>query len=74
MVLLSGSRMVTILDCQVFTSHRRHIDQIYINASGQSEDILSVVSPTSTTSLAKECLSEPNLVPEGLTSSEDLVV
>lgn len=66
------NRMITILDSQDLTNHRRYVDQVQFNVSGQSELIPSVVSRTNTTGSYIESRSEPNEVREGPAVTEDL--
>ncbi|KER29820.1 hypothetical protein T265_03616 [Opisthorchis viverrini] len=64
----NGKRMVTILDLDDLSCHRRHIDQIEFNNTGQSANCTPPVSNTNESFVDDLMVSEQNVVSEERTT------
>ncbi|KER29538.1 hypothetical protein T265_03840 [Opisthorchis viverrini] len=67
----NGKRMVTILDLDDLSCHRRHIDQVEFNTRGQSVNGTPAVSNTNESFVDDLVVSEQNAVSEERTTCED---
>ncbi|GAA48600.1 hypothetical protein CLF_101801 [Clonorchis sinensis] len=69
----NGKRMVTILDLDDLSCHRRHIDQVEFNTKGQSVNGTPAVSNTNESFADDLMASEKNVSEEHTTSEESEV-
>ncbi|KAG5449741.1 hypothetical protein CSKR_108274 [Clonorchis sinensis] len=69
----TGKRMVTILDLDDLSCHRRHIDQVEFNTSGQSVNGTPAVSNTNESFVDDLMVSEQNVSEEHTTFEESEV-
>lgn len=61
----NGNRMVTILDLEDLSTHRRHVDQVEFNVRGQCDSNSSVASNSN------DSILDDDTMPEARTISEE---
>lgn len=74
MLTHDGNPMVTEVDSHYLVNHRRHVDQIQLNTSGESKNMSTVISSTNTIDLDTESQSELNGVPGKLNVAGDCIL